>query len=79
MQNTLTKPKEDNCNQYAAGREAEKSAALAVARALLGGDDETGIKADWVESPLSKRYTKKPARMRELTKLKKLIDLTKGS
>jgi hypothetical protein len=80
MQNTLTKPKEDNCNQYSAGRDANKVSGLATLQALLGGEKEPPPdESKWKSSPLSKRYTKEPARMRELTKLKKLIDFTKGS
>ena len=80
MQNTLTEPEEDNCNQYSAGRDADKVSGLATLQSLLGGEEEEEPdEANWRNSPLSKRYTKEPSRMRELMKLKKLKDLTKGS
>jgi len=60
LMNTLTPDiEEDNCEQRVAGQ-------------LYGTD--TGP-AEWVESPLSKRYTKSPTTMRQLDQLGRLIEL----
>jgi len=80
MQNTLTEPEEDNCNQYSAGRDADKVSGVATLHSLLGGEEEKPREdSDWKNSPLSKRYTKKPTMIRQLEKEYKLINKLKGS
>jgi len=80
MQNTLTEPKEDNCNQYSAGRDADKVSGMATLQALLGGgEEEKPDESNWKNSPLSKRYTKEPTTIRQLEREYKLINNIKGS
>ena len=80
MQNTLTDPEEDNCNQYSAGRDSDKVSGLATLQALLGGEEEKEPdESNWKNSPLSKRYTKEPTTIRQLEKERKLINNIEGS
>jgi hypothetical protein len=68
LENTLTPVEEDNCDQEVAGFDVNRPA---------GGRYSPRKKAgvDWVESPLSKRYTKNPATMDALIALDKLVEL----
>lgn len=61
--NSLTPEDEDNCDQEVAGG----------GHLMYGGDKDFGL--DWVDSPLSKRYTKSPTTMRELKRVGKLVQL----
>ena len=79
MQNTLTEPEKDNCNQYSASREAGEVSGLATLQALLGGEEEAPPESKWKDSPLSKRYTKEPTTIKQLEKINKLRDMTKGA
>ena len=68
LENTLTPVEEDNCDQDVAGVDINRPA---------GGrySPRKKVNVDWVESPLSKRYTKKPATMDALIALDKLVEL----
>ena len=61
--NSLTPEDEDNCDQEVAGG----------GHLMYGGDKDFG--SDWVNSPLSKRYTKTPSTMSDLERLGKLVVL----
>tara|TARA_E500000331_G_scaffold356855_1_gene416508 strand:- start:1326 stop:1925 length:600 start_codon:yes stop_codon:yes gene_type:complete len=61
--NSLTPEDEDNCDQEVAGG----------GHLMYGGDKDFG--SDWVNSSLSKRYTKSPTTMRELKRTGKLVQL----
>jgi len=56
MDNTLTPPRDDNCDQTAAYESEEQA------------------DTEWHESPLSKRWTKKPTTIEKLRSMGKLIE-----
>ena len=62
LKNSLTPEDEDNCNQQAAG---------STSVGAFGG--ENAEKQEWVDSPLSKRWTKPPTTIAALKKLGKLV------
>ena len=63
MQNTLTPEEEDNCNQMVAT--ATSAPAFGTAKSE---------KTNWLDSPLSKRYTKEMSTMNALIALDKLVE-----
>jgi hypothetical protein len=64
LENTLTKPEDDNCEQQSARFDVT----------LAASEDADHI---WSTSPLSKKYTKAPTTYKELEKMGKLIDRSK--
>ena len=64
LKNSLTPEDEDNCNQQAAG---------STSVGAFGA--ENAEKQEWVDSPLSKRWTKPPTTIDALRKLKKLVEV----
>ena len=63
LKNTLTPEEEDNCDQEVAGG----------SHGMYGGD--TVENPDWMNSPLSKRYTAPPKMMDKLEVAGRLIEL----
>jgi len=65
LENTLTDIEEDNCEQFSAGGSPNDEF-----QEMLGLGEEPA--ADWVKSPLSKRYTKPPTTIDALRKAGRL-------